>query len=108
MLSKVAPRSQGNGSLYTAYLARFSVKEQAAESNSPSGLWYSFNTAGIHVVMFGAYGLTITGADYAPGSPQYNWLVVRIARWHLPLSVGFRDAENGAVASLATPLLQPM
>ncbi|VFQ67281.1 unnamed protein product [Cuscuta campestris] len=38
------------------------------ESGSSSNLYYSFDVAGVHVVMLGSY------TDYAENSPQYSWL----------------------------------
>lgn len=38
------------------------------ESGSTSNLYYSFEVAGVHVVMLGSY------ADFSPSSDQYKWL----------------------------------
>lgn len=38
------------------------------ESNSSSNLYYSFEVAGVHVVMLGSY------TDFSPGSDQYLWV----------------------------------
>lgn len=42
-----------------------------AESGSNSNLYYSFEVAGVHVIMLGSY------TDYDRYSDQYNWLKVR-------------------------------
>ncbi|XP_047174873.1 probable purple acid phosphatase 20 [Vigna umbellata] len=51
---------------FTAYNARWHMPFE--ESGSDSNLYYSFNVAGVHVIMLGSY------AKFQPSSPQYNWL----------------------------------
>lgn len=41
------------------------------ESGSDSNLYYSFDVAGVHVIMLGSY------TDFDEGSDQYLWLQVR-------------------------------
>ncbi|GAB2272191.1 hypothetical protein Dimus_007011 [Dionaea muscipula] len=51
---------------FTAYNARWQMPY--AESGSDSNLFYSFNVAGVHVVMLCSY------TDFDQGSDQYAWL----------------------------------
>ncbi|KAI7732520.1 hypothetical protein M8C21_012620, partial [Ambrosia artemisiifolia] len=51
---------------FTAYNARWHMPFE--ESGSNSNLFYSFEVAGVHVIMLGSY------TDFGPGSDQYNWL----------------------------------
>ncbi|KAG4396467.1 hypothetical protein GLYMA_19G194000v4 [Glycine max] len=51
---------------FTAYNARWLMPFQ--ESGSNSNLYYSFDVAGVHVIMLGSY------TDFDPSSPQYKWL----------------------------------
>lgn len=51
---------------FTSYNARWRMPFE--ESGSTSNLYYSFNTAGVHVVMLGSY------TDFDPDSEQYKWL----------------------------------
>ena len=51
---------------FTAYNARW--KMPYAESGSGSNLYYSFQVAGVHVIMLGSY------TDFSSGSDQYQWL----------------------------------
>nr|KYP71111.1 putative inactive purple acid phosphatase 20 [Cajanus cajan] len=51
---------------FTAYNARWRMPFE--ESGSDSNLYYSFDVAGIHVIMLGSY------ADFDASSPQYRWL----------------------------------
>lgn len=51
---------------FTAYNARWVMPYE--ESASPSNLFYSFEVAGVHVIMLGSY----TG--FGPDSDQYRWL----------------------------------
>ncbi|XAR69732.1 Acid phosphatase [Bertholletia excelsa] len=51
---------------FTSYNARWRMPFE--ESGSSSNLYYSFNVAGVHVVMLGSY------TDFDSGSPQYQWL----------------------------------
>ncbi|KAK7337224.1 hypothetical protein VNO77_17787 [Canavalia gladiata] len=51
---------------FTAFNARWRMPFE--ESGSDSNLYYSFDVAGVHVIMLGSY------TDFAPGSPQYQWL----------------------------------
>ncbi|VFQ74207.1 unnamed protein product [Cuscuta campestris] len=51
---------------FTAYNARWQMPFE--ESGSDSNLYYSFDVAGVHVVMLGSY------TDFEPGSAQYTWL----------------------------------
>ncbi|XP_043697690.1 purple acid phosphatase 22-like [Telopea speciosissima] len=44
------------------------------ESGSTSNLYYSFDVAGVHIVMLGSY------ANYAVGSEQYKWLQADLAK----------------------------
>ncbi|KAL8245125.1 hypothetical protein R6Q59_011383 [Mikania micrantha] len=68
--------SQGNHELeriplvhserFTAYNARWHMPFE--ESGSDSNLFYSFDVAGVHVIMLGSY------TDFGPDSSQYKWL----------------------------------
>ncbi|KAI3687767.1 hypothetical protein L1987_81470 [Smallanthus sonchifolius] len=51
---------------FTAYNARWDMPFE--ESSSDSNLFYSFEVAGVHVIMLGSY------TDFGPGSSQYKWL----------------------------------
>ncbi|GLT89966.1 hypothetical protein SLE2022_079210 [Rubroshorea leprosula] len=51
---------------FTAYNARWRMPFE--ESGSTSNLYYSFEVAGVHVVMLGSY------TDFDPNSDQYKWL----------------------------------
>ncbi|MFS8005307.1 putative Acid phosphatase [Helianthus anomalus] len=51
---------------FTAYNARWHMPFE--ESGSNSNLFYSFEVAGVHVIMLGSY------TDFGPGSSQYKWL----------------------------------
>ncbi|KAI9090608.1 hypothetical protein K1719_028461 [Acacia pycnantha] len=51
---------------FTAYNARWRMPFE--ESSSSSNLYYSFDAAGVHVIMLGSY------TDFASGSAQYKWL----------------------------------
>ncbi|XP_061336384.1 probable purple acid phosphatase 20 [Gastrolobium bilobum] len=51
---------------FTAYNARWRMPFE--ESGSDSNLYYSFDVAGVHVIMLGSY------TDFGVGSSQYNWL----------------------------------
>ncbi|XP_010527652.1 PREDICTED: probable purple acid phosphatase 20 [Tarenaya hassleriana] len=51
---------------FTAYNARWIMPYE--ESGSTSNLYYSFNVAGVHVIMLGSY------TDFGPTSDQYKWL----------------------------------
>uniref|UniRef100_A0A5B6YRV8 Purple acid phosphatase n=1 Tax=Davidia involucrata TaxID=16924 RepID=A0A5B6YRV8_DAVIN len=51
---------------FTSYNARWHMPFE--ESGSDSNLYYSFEVAGVHVVMLGSY------TDFDPSSAQYNWL----------------------------------
>lgn len=51
---------------FTAYNARWHMPFE--ESGSNSNLYYSFEVAGVHVIMLGSY------TDFYPGSSQYSWL----------------------------------
>lgn len=51
---------------FTSYNARWRMPFE--ESGSTSNLYYSFDTAGVHVVMLGSY------TDFEPDSEQYKWL----------------------------------
>ncbi|KHN18758.1 Putative purple acid phosphatase 20 [Glycine soja] len=51
---------------FTAYNARWLMPFQ--ESGSNSNLYYSFDVAGVHVIMLGSY------TDFDSSSPQYKWL----------------------------------
>lgn len=51
---------------FRAYDARWLMPYE--ESGSASNLYYSFDTAGAHVVMLGSY------TEFVPGSAQYKWL----------------------------------
>lgn len=51
---------------FTAYNARWHMPFE--ESGSSSNLYYSFEVAGVHVIMLASY------ADFEPGSKQYEWL----------------------------------
>ncbi|KAK6147188.1 hypothetical protein DH2020_018100 [Rehmannia glutinosa] len=51
---------------FTSYNARWVMPYE--ESGSSSNLYYSFEVAGVHVIMLGSY------ADFGPDSDQYRWL----------------------------------
>ncbi|KAL5545876.1 hypothetical protein UlMin_005563 [Ulmus minor] len=51
---------------FTAYNARWRMPYE--DSNSSSNLYYSFDVAGVHVIMLGSY------TDFSQGSEQYTWL----------------------------------
>ena len=51
---------------FTAYNARWRMPFE--ESGSNSNLYYSFNVAGVHVIMLGSY------TDFDNTSAQYQWL----------------------------------
>ncbi|KAL8526331.1 hypothetical protein ACS0TY_015520 [Phlomoides rotata] len=51
---------------FTSYNARWVMPYE--ESGSPSNLYYSFEVAGVHVIMLGSY------TDFGPDSDQYKWL----------------------------------
>lgn len=51
---------------FKAYNARWHMPYE--ESGSGSNLYYSFDVAGVQVIMLGSY------TDFEPGSAQYQWL----------------------------------
>ncbi|TXG67815.1 hypothetical protein EZV62_009090 [Acer yangbiense] len=51
---------------FASYNARWKMPSE--ESGSTSNLYYSFEVAGVHIIMLGSY------ADYDKHSDQYNWL----------------------------------
>ncbi|KAJ7976105.1 Purple acid phosphatase [Quillaja saponaria] len=51
---------------FTAYNARWRMPYE--ESGSDSNLYYSFDLAGVHLIMLGSY------TDFDPNSAQYKWL----------------------------------
>ncbi|KAG8376696.1 hypothetical protein BUALT_Bualt09G0090800 [Buddleja alternifolia] len=51
---------------FTSYNARWVMPYE--ESGSPSNLFYSFQVAGVHVIMLGSY------VEFGPDSDQYSWL----------------------------------
>ncbi|KAK3445588.1 hypothetical protein EUGRSUZ_A01512 [Eucalyptus grandis] len=51
---------------FTSYNARWRMPFK--ESGSDSNLYYSFDVAGIHIIMLGSY------TDFDPSSAQYKWL----------------------------------
>ncbi|GMI71012.1 hypothetical protein like AT3G52780 [Hibiscus trionum] len=51
---------------FTAYNARWRMPYE--ESGSNSNLYYSFDAAGVHVIMLGSY------TDFDPDSDQFKWL----------------------------------
>ncbi|KAI3471827.1 hypothetical protein Pfo_028480 [Paulownia fortunei] len=51
---------------FTSYNARWVMPYE--ESGSPSNLYYSFEVAGVHVIMLGSY------AEFGSDSDQYRWL----------------------------------
>ncbi|KAK6139979.1 hypothetical protein DH2020_026292 [Rehmannia glutinosa] len=53
-------------SRFTSYNARWLMPYE--ESGSPSNLFYSFEVAGVHVIMLGSY------TEFGAGSDQYRWL----------------------------------
>jgi acid phosphatase type 7 len=55
---------------FIAYNARWQMPFE--ESGSSSNLYYSFEVAGVHVVMLGSY------AEYKQNSDQYEWLQVSL------------------------------
>ncbi|KGN48257.1 probable purple acid phosphatase 20 [Cucumis sativus] len=57
---------------FTAYNARWHMPFE--QSSSSSNLYYSFNTAGVHVIMLGSY------TDFDKSSAQYEWLVADLKK----------------------------
>ncbi|XVF55691.1 hypothetical protein PTKIN_Ptkin06aG0057200 [Pterospermum kingtungense] len=57
---------------FTAYNARWRMPFE--ESFSNSNLYYSFDVAGVHVIMLGSY------TDFDPDSDQYKWLQVDLGK----------------------------
>ncbi|XP_057975870.1 purple acid phosphatase 18 [Malania oleifera] len=57
---------------FESYNARWRMPFE--ESESTSNLYYSFEVAGVHVVMLGSY------ADYDKYSDQYNWLKADLSK----------------------------
>lgn len=51
---------------FISYNARWQMPY--GESDSTSNLYYSFQVAGVHIIMLGSY------TDFSVGSEQYNWL----------------------------------
>ncbi|KAL9153481.1 hypothetical protein ABFS82_10G051900 [Erythranthe guttata] len=70
-------------SRFTAYNARWVMPYE--ESGSTSNLYYSFEVAGVHVIMLGSY------ADFEPNSDQYRWLLAdlkKVDRRRTPWLIG--------------------
>ncbi|KAK3445590.1 hypothetical protein EUGRSUZ_A01510 [Eucalyptus grandis] len=57
---------------FTSYNARWRMPFE--ESGSDSNLYYSFDVAGVHVVMLGSY------TDFDPSSAQYKWLQTALGK----------------------------
>ncbi|KAK1283610.1 Purple acid phosphatase 18 [Acorus calamus] len=57
---------------FQAYNARWKMPFE--ESGSPSNLYYSFEVAGVHIIMLGSY------TDYGKDSEQYNWLKADLSK----------------------------
>ena len=57
---------------FSAYNARWRMPFE--ESGSTSNLYYSFEVAGVHIVMLGSY------TDYGEDSDQYQWLQADLSR----------------------------
>ncbi|GKU98356.1 hypothetical protein SLEP1_g11370 [Rubroshorea leprosula] len=57
---------------FTAYNARWRMPFD--KSGSTSNLYYSFEVAGVHVIMLGSY------TDFDPNSDQYKWLQADLAK----------------------------
>ncbi|XP_021892932.1 purple acid phosphatase 18 [Carica papaya] len=57
---------------FVSYNSRWKMPFE--ESGSPSNLYYSFEVAGVHVIMLGSY------TDYDEYSNQYNWLKGDLAK----------------------------
>lgn len=57
---------------FTSYNSRWHMPFE--ESGSVSNLYYSFDVAGVHVVMLGSY------TEFEVGSPQYEWASADLAR----------------------------
>ncbi|KAK1280433.1 Purple acid phosphatase 18 [Acorus gramineus] len=57
---------------FQAYNARWKMPFQ--ESGSPSNLYYSFEVAGVHIIMLGSY------TDYGKDSQQYSWLKADLSK----------------------------
>nr|XP_027187220.1 purple acid phosphatase 18-like isoform X3 [Cicer arietinum] len=55
---------------FVSYNSRWKMPFE--ESGSTSNLYYSFEVAGVHVIMLGSY------ADYDESSEQYTWLMKRV------------------------------
>lgn len=72
---------------FTSYNARWHMPFE--ESGSDSNLYYSFDVAGVHVIMLGSY------ADFDADSAQYKWLEAdlgKIERRKTPWTVGIVHA----------------
>ncbi|KAK6934445.1 Calcineurin-like phosphoesterase domain, ApaH type [Dillenia turbinata] len=59
---------------FLSYNSRWKMPYE--ESGSTSNLYYSFEVAGVHVIMLGSY------AEYDESSEQYSWLQKRIYNGH--------------------------
>ncbi|KAG7961371.1 hypothetical protein I3843_09G012000 [Carya illinoinensis] len=57
---------------FTAYNARWRMPFE--QSGSGSNLFYSFDVAGVHVIMLGSY------TDFDPNSAQFKWLVADLRK----------------------------
>ncbi|XP_042478055.1 probable purple acid phosphatase 20 [Macadamia integrifolia] len=57
---------------FTSYNTRWRMPYE--ESGSDSNLYYSFEVAGVHVLMLGSY------TDFEAGTSQYNWLQADLAK----------------------------
>ncbi|KAG9454072.1 hypothetical protein H6P81_006976 [Aristolochia fimbriata] len=96
---------------FEAYNARWKMPYE--ESGSGSNLYYSFEVAGVHIIMLGSY------ADYDKYSDQYNWLkadLVKVDRvktpwllalFHVPWynSNHAHQGEGDAMMATMEPLL---
>nr|DAD28800.1 TPA_asm: hypothetical protein HUJ06_030268 [Nelumbo nucifera] len=64
---------------FTSYNARWHMPFE--ESGSNSNLYYSFEVAGVHVIMLGSY------TDFGPSSGQFRWLgddLAKVSRERTP------------------------
>ncbi|XP_042484370.1 purple acid phosphatase 22-like [Macadamia integrifolia] len=64
---------------FKSYNARWRMPFE--ESGSTSNLYYSFDVAGVHIIMLGSY------TEFEAGSDQYKWLeadLAKVDRWRTP------------------------
>ncbi|CAI5934122.1 unnamed protein product [Closterium sp. NIES-64] len=74
----------------------------AAESGSPSNLFYSFDTAGIHWVMLSSY------SPFLPDSRQYTWLKVPLTPSHARNNAVLMPFPMVSLGSFVAPVTRTM